>query len=119
MSWEVFYSDNTSISSEDTTPFGIVRREDVQAIIQPSGEHNWRTLTGADYYVWDDRGKGAKWWKVNDRSGLDWYLRKPGFKCVLFGTWIETDDFRQIFNAAREKWGNKEAFASDERYPCN
>ena len=111
------YSDGKTISSQDATPFSITRREDVQVIIQPSDEHNWVTLTGTDYYVWDDRGKGAKWWGVNDRSGLDWYFRKPGYKCVLFGTWIETEDFRRIFNQARERWGNKEVFANDERKP--
>ena len=117
MSWEVFYSDGTTISSQDATPFSIFHREDVQVIIQPSDEHNWVTLTGTDYYVWDDRGKGAKWWGVNDRSGLDWYFRKPGYKCILFGSWIETEDFRHIFNQARESWGNKEVFANDERQP--
>jgi hypothetical protein len=119
MSWEIFYADGTSISSENATPFSIEHREDVQVIIQESEGHPWRTLTGCDYYVWDDRGAGAKWWRVNDRSGLDWYFRQPGSKCVLYGTWIEKEDFGRIFEQAREKWGHKEAFASDERHPCD
>lgn len=120
MSWEVFYSGGGSISSEDTTPFGIEHREDVQVIIQDDKDCKWKTLTGLDWYVWDDRGEGAKWWGCTNQYALDHYLRQPGYKCVLFGTWIEDRDFDRIFNAAREKWGEKQGYARQERKPgCN
>ena len=115
--WEIYYSDGTSISSENTTPSNIEHHEDVQVIIQKENEHKWVTLSGTDFYVWDDRGEGAKWWRVNDRFGVDYYLRKPGCKCVLFGTWIETKDFRKIFNKARKKLGDKHIFTPQERKP--
>lgn len=114
--WEVYFSDGTFVSSKDATPFSIEHREDVQVIIQEEKEHVWRTLT-AEYYVWDDRGEGPKWWRVNDQFGLDWYFRKPGEKCVLFGTWIEKDDFRRIFNKARANFGEKSGFDADEQLP--
>lgn len=115
--WEVWYDDKTCISSEDATPFSIPKRKGVQVIVQQREGEPWRTLSGVDKYVWDDRGRGAKWWKVNDDSGLDMYLQEPGFKCVLYGTWIETEDFNDIFNHAREKFGEKHTFAPDERKP--
>jgi hypothetical protein len=117
MDWAVYYTDGSAVSSADATPFEIAHREDVQVIIQADDEHRWVTLTGTDYYVWDDRGRGAKWWRVNDRSGLDHYLRKPGEKAVLYGSWIEPEDFRRIFNEARAEWGTKAAFARHEQLP--
>lgn len=116
MSWKVFYSDDTTISSEDTTPFGIDHRADVQVIIQDSPAHGWVTVSGYDYYVWDARGEETKWWGV-DRFGRDHYLLQPGFKCVLFGTMIDKKTFREIFDRARSEFGNKEVFANDERHP--
>ena len=117
MKWKVYYSDGAYISSEDTTPFGITRREDVQVIIQHHPDTNWKTLSGLDYYAWDDRGGGPKWWGCTDRFALNHYLRQPGYKCVLFGTWIESKDFDRIFNEARKEWGEKTAFARKERQP--
>lgn len=115
--WEVFFSDGSSISSEDATPFSIEHREDVQVIIQPNNKHVWVTVSGADYYYWEDKGKGAKWWPCNDRSGLDHYLRRPGYKCVLFGSWIEPEDFTKVFELARSKFGEKPSFNNVERKP--
>lgn len=115
--WEIFYSDGTSITSEEIDAFHIERKEDVQVIIQSSSDHNWLTLSGTNFYVWEDRGKGWKWWRVNDHFGVDHYLRQPGPRAVLFGTWVEREDFNNIFNDAREKWGNKESFDSGEAHP--
>lgn len=114
--WEVFYSDGTSISSDEVSPFEIENHEDVQVVIQEDKDHRWKTIT-TDYVVWDNRGHGWKWWGCTDLSALLHYLRQPGCKCVLFGTWIEKDDFNKIFNDARKKWVDKIGFASDERQP--
>jgi len=115
--WQVWYSDGKSISSENVTPFRIDRREDVQVIIQDDKDNKWRTLSGLDWYVWDNRGNGAKWWGCTNQYALDHYLRQPGYKCVLFGTWIETEDYDRIFNQARKEWGEKTGFARGERQP--
>ena len=116
MSWKVFYSDDTAISSLDATPFSIDRRAGVQVIIQDSADHSWVTNSGYDYYTWDTRGAETKWWGV-DIFGLHHYLLQPGSKCVLFGTMIDKKTFREIFDRARSEFGNKEVFATDERHP--
>ena len=116
MKWEVYYSDGTTISSQEATPISITRRADVQVIVQDSPDHNWLTLSGYDYYYWDDKGEGAKWWSV-DLFGLHHYLLQPGSKCVLFGTLIDKKTFTEIFDRARSEFGNKEVFAVDERHP--
>ena len=116
MKWKIFYSDGTAISSQDATPFSIIERANVQVIIQESSDHNWLTLSGYDYYMWDDRGGGDKWFG-GDGEGLSSYIRKPGYKCVLIGDFIDKKLFRKIYNQARSEFGNKESFASGERKP--
>ena len=116
MSWKVYYSDGKTISSQDATPLSIVRRADVQVIIQESADHHWLTTSGSDYYLWDCHGEETKWWGV-DIFGLHHYLLQPGSKCVLFGTMIDKKTFKEIFDRARNEFGNKEAFAVGERHP--
>lgn len=116
--WVVYYSDDTTISSEDATPISIEHRADVQVIIQESADHGWVTVCGDHFYVWDDRGGGAKWWGV-DRFGFDHYLLQPGSKCVLFGTSIDNERFAEIFERARQDlhFNLKETFRRRERRP--
>lgn len=123
MEWKIFYSDHskeqdTSVSSEKFTPYSIPKghREDVQVIIQPDSEHNWVTLSGYDYYMWDDRGGGEKWFG-GDREGLSSYLRKPGYKCVLIGEMIDKKLFEEIFRVAIKERGKKNGYNNIERKP--
>ena len=119
MSWKVYYSDGVTISSEDATPFSIEKRADVQVIIQESKDHKWVTLSGYDFYMWEDRGGGAIWWG-GDHFGLNHYLLQPGYRCVIFGTHIDKDRFRKIFDKARDDMmflQPKEIFTKDERHP--
>jgi hypothetical protein len=115
MSWEIHYTDGPFVTSEDHTPSSIERRDDVQVIIQPDSEHNWVTVSGYDYYMWDVRGGEAQWFG-GDREGLSSYLRKPGFKCVLIGVMIDKYLFREILNKAVDRFGEKIGYNSDERH---
>jgi len=116
--WKIFYSDGTHISSEDMSPFSIPYKwhEGVQVIIQPDSEHRWKTVCGHDYYMWDYREPELGWWG-GDRDGLSYYLRTPGHKCVLFGTFISKQKYREIFNLARSEFGEKTGFDPTERVP--
>lgn len=114
--WEIHYTDSTYISSEDCTPFAIEKRIDVQVIIQEDSEHNWVTLSGYDFYMWDARG-GRPQWYGGDIFGLDHYLQKPGHRCVVFGGHIDKYLFRKIFNIARKRLGEKSGFNNNERKP--
>ncbi|MHA2086394.1 MAG: hypothetical protein ACXABD_21835 [Candidatus Thorarchaeota archaeon] len=121
MEWAIYYSDHsedndTSVSSEQATPFSIERRSDIQVIIQKDSEHNWVTLSGCDYYMWDERGGGAKWFG-GDREGLSSYLRKSGYKCVLIGDMIDKYLFREIFIEAKKSLGEKSGYDNIERHP--
>lgn len=116
MKWAVYYSDNTIITSKTHSPFEIPRRIDVQVIVQESADHRWVTKSGFDFYCWDDRGGGWKWFGA-DYSGLMQYLQHLGKKCVLFGYEIDKKRFQEIFNRAREEWGSKHIFEPSERHP--
>lgn len=115
MNWKVYYSDDDTISSEETTPFEITKRADVQVIVQDNIDHGWATLCGTDYYVWDDRHSGLRWWGV-DQFGFYHYLLQPGDKCVLFGISIDNKRFREIFDRARGE-REKSGFVPNERQP--
>ena len=114
MKFSIYYSDDVVHGMDD--PFAIERRGNVQVIVQPDGEHNWVTVPANDFYMWDDRGGGFKWFS-GDVFGLKDYLMKPGPKCVLFGEHIDTALYRRILNQAIEDLGEKTGYSPRERKP--
>jgi len=114
--WSVYYSDDTVAASAEYTPFELPRRTDVQVIVQDNVNHGWVTRCGHDFYVWDDRGGGWRWWNAT-YSGLMQYLMKPGRKCVLFGYEIDKAQYNAIFNRARAEFGEKNGYENTERIP--
>jgi len=116
MKWQIYYSNGTTINDENATPISINSRADVQVIMQENPDHNWLTTSGFDYYVWDTKGEETKWWGA-DIFGLHHYLLQPGTRCVLFGTMIDKKTFREIFDRARNEFGEKSGYTKDERKP--
>ena len=114
--FSVYYTDGSVIKGNESGPFEIERRADVQVITQPDNDHRWVTLSGYDYYIWDDRGGGHQWFGV-DLFGLHHYLLQPGEKCVLFGVMIDRGRFREIFDKARAEMGEKTGYTVTERRP--
>lgn len=113
--WLIFYSDGTIATSNEHQPDTVLRRVDVQVIVQKNADHNWVTLSGYDYYMWDDRGRGFKWFG-GDNAGLQLYLYKPGWKCVLFGEMIEPEVFWEVMNRAQTYMGEKLGWGAQERH---
>jgi len=113
MKWVIYYSDGSTISNEDTTPYAVERRTGVQVVVQTDDEIKWEMLCGTDYYVWDSRGGRPKWFKASE-SGLHQYLMQPGFKCVLLGYEIDRKAYNEIYNRAREEFGEKAGFTRAE-----
>ena len=115
--WKIYYGDGNTFSSQDSTAWMILKRNNVQVIVQEDDNHGWFTQAQTDYYVWDNRGGGGwRWWGV-DIFGLYDYLLEPGEKCVLFGRTIEKDEFSEIFKRASEDtdFPKKTSFANKER----
>lgn len=110
--FRIYYGDNTTYSG----PPELAPARDVQVIIQPDDDHGWASQTGADYYVWDERGDGPRWWGV-DKFGLYDYLISPGFKKVLFGRTVTSERYQHIFFRAKRDAGSKTAFRRRERKP--
>lgn len=113
--WVIYYGDGKTYSwldgSPENAPFW-----DVQVVIEEDSDKGWRTQSGTKYYCWDDRGDGFRWWGA-DEVGLMDYLQRPGWKRVLVGRTISNKRFQEIFNRARNEWGEKGSFYRWERRP--
>ena len=116
MEWCIFYGDGSRYSSLGEPQYAPAR--DVQLIVIKDPDHKWRTASGCDYYVWDDRGDGYSWWGV-DHNGLYDYWIEPGWKRILQGRSITSRQFQKLFNAVQDdsEWGRKTAFYPNERKP--
>ena len=99
MKWCIYYSDSiyTYLDGEVKDAPGI----GVQYIAQEDKNHNWVSFSGDDYYYWDDKGDGAKWWQ-GDRIAFNIYLIQPGWKKVLFGEMLSEERFTEISRRVSE-----------------
>ena len=118
MDWQIYYSDGSVISSDEATPYNLIQRVDVQVIIQEHPDKGWIGLSGYDYFMWDDRGGGFKWFR-GDLFGLYHYLTTPGKKAVLLGTWVDDEVYNGIMEQVQKDriFLNKTGKAKREREP--
>jgi hypothetical protein len=94
MKWCAYYGDGSKFSYldgnvKDVPPAG------VQYVAQEDSTHGYVALSNFDYYLWDDRGDGEKWYCA-DIVGYWLYMLKPGWKKVLFGEWIGDSRYEEI-----------------------
>ncbi|MHA2266120.1 MAG: hypothetical protein ACXAEN_27310 [Candidatus Thorarchaeota archaeon] len=116
--WKIYYSDGSTFSDQDGTPWRAPGL-DVQVIVLEDEQNGWMIQAHDDYYIWDDRGDGARWWGV-DRAALDEYLfYYPGHKCALMGRRISSKEFDKIYERASNDpdFPKKTAFAYGEPQP--
>lgn len=116
MNWKIYYSDDSTFSSYDGSPWSAPGL-DVQVIVMSDKDHGWMTQASTDYYVWDCRGGVTRWWGV-DMFGLWEYLFvEPGYKCALAGRTTTSERFNEIFKRASEDpdFPVKTSFANKER----
>jgi len=98
MWWIVWYADGTSMHSDEVGP-EVLPALGVIVIVQYDARHGWAAVTGTDYYVWDDRGGGPRWWGV-DQAGWYDYLISPGWRVTLFGRMVESERYNEILRLA-------------------
>jgi hypothetical protein len=117
LKWRVYYSNGSVISSEDCSPFELTPRVGVQVILQEKPDIGWVALSGYDYFMWDDRGGGPKWFR-GDEAGFFQYITQPGEKCVLLGEWVDDEVYGEILREAnkdREFFNKKTGWSPHER----
>lgn len=71
----------------------------VLVIVEDDSEHGRRIIQNADYYCWDNRGDGDRWWE-SDFVGLVDYLITPGAKRVLIGKLVPNKVQEEVFQRA-------------------
>jgi len=113
--WKIFYGDRSTFSCEDGAPRDAPTLN-VQVIVQEDPDLVWATQAKEDYYTWEDRGQGPRWWGV-DLFGLWEYLfLSQGEKVVLAGRTLESADYSWIWEQAVNdpKFGRKAVWARNE-----
>lgn len=93
--WRVYYGDGSTI--EDDTSVAEVPTLNVQAIVQYDPVAGWYMQSRGDYYVYLE-GDGL--WQGVDIIGLYDYLQYSGWKRVLFGRTIRSEDYARIYQQA-------------------
>jgi len=88
---------------------------DVQVIVQPCLGVGWATQHTCDYYVWRN---DLDEWRGTDLFGLWDYLARDGWKKVLFGRTILTEEYNAIYKRAKvDRDERKTGYAARERQP--
>ena len=109
MNYRIYYGDGTAYDG----PVEEAPARNVQLIVQSSQEHGWQALSG-DFYVW----RPGHWFAV-DHFGLYDYLLEPGWKRVLFGRTLTSEEYNAIWHQAMNdpEMPPKTAFEKRERRP--
>ena len=117
MKWKIYYGDGSTFSDQDGAAEN-APAVNVQVIVVENPNHNWVTIAGNDYFVWQERGGWYRWWGA-DWFGMVDYLLQPGWKKVLFGRMIDEETFNGLFRLANKDsyFGKKTSFANGERLP--
>lgn len=109
--WQIYYGDSAIINSKDCV-VSDVPTLNVQVILQYDSKVGWYLQTRGDYYIYrqDDR-----LWQAVDFAGLLVYLIKSGWKRVLLGETIRSEDYATIFQQAIE---DRNELRSGRGKPC-
>lgn len=93
--YKVYYANGSTYSGDPLYAPAL----GVLVIVESDPEHGRRIIQNADYYLWDDRGDGLRWFE-SDYPGLIDYLIQPGAKRVLFGRLVPNCIFQAVFTKA-------------------
>lgn len=96
MKWKIYYSDGTSYSDIDGSPFDAPAR-DVQ-VIAIEDSNVGKTFVGKEDMYWYKDGR----WFGGDMFGLYDYLIDNGPRKVIFGRVLDNDNFKKIMKLAIE-----------------
>ncbi len=91
--FRVYYDTGGTYSGpvEGTPIFGVL------VIVERSLEHGRRLVTNGDYYCWDEKRKR---WLPGDYPHLVQYLHRPGWKRVLMGVTVNSDEWNEVMKRA-------------------
>ena len=81
--WIVFYTDGSTFTSVDGSPWDAPRRS-VQRIAscKASKESDWYNVQQSDYFYWEEDNGG---WNGGDSFTLYDHLLRARYPCVIFG----------------------------------
>lgn len=92
--WKVYYSDGSTYSDLDGGPEQ-APKTGVAILLQENPVVGHKIEYGLDFYCfWGTH------WRASDNFGLWDYLSQPGYKVVLFGRWVNNDEFKSLVDKA-------------------
>ena len=91
--WKVYYGDGSTLSNEQVEAENLPGRN-IVCIINRHLDVGRQIVTRHDYYWFDEV------WSGGDVFGLYDYLLIPGWKKVLFGRTLRTDQYEKILSSA-------------------
>lgn len=118
MNWAIFYGDGSRFDCKMGQPKD-APCQNVQVIVQDDPDLVWVSQAKSDYYIWDDRGTGPRWFGV-DLFGLWEYLfGEPGAKVVKAGRTLPSLDYETVWRQAVNDpmFGRKTTWARNELRP--
>lgn len=102
MRWRIYYADGSTFSSEDGGPEEAPTRGVIVIASEAANERGFTLQHGGphakDYYLWREDADG---WCLADMGGLwDYLLSRNGWKVVLSGETIRTEEYLRIVGVA-------------------
>ena len=93
--FKIFYDDGSTYTGDpfNAPVFGAL------VVVEDDKDHGRRIVHGCDYFCWDDRGDGLRWW-YSDFVGMLDYLGRPGAKRVLIGRYVANSVWDAIYKRA-------------------
>lgn len=93
VNWKIYYGSGLTVTNLQSPPEKVPGRN-IICIVNRHSEVGKQIVTRHDYYWFD------KIWTGGDIFGLFDYLLIPGWKKVLFGRTIETEEYEKIIKMA-------------------
>lgn len=93
--YKIFYDDGTTYTGDpfNAPVFGAL------IIVEDDKDHGRQIHAKCDYFCWEDRGDGLRWWEA-DFIGMIDYLSRPGMKRVLIGRLVSNEHWSEIYKQA-------------------
>lgn len=96
--YRIYYYDGSTIENEDP---GKIEPVGVICILQPCYDKpGYHLQHRSDFYLLRQDWYDDIYWQGADEAGKETYMRRPGYKIVLYGETIPNEEYKRIHDLA-------------------